>query len=220
MDRVVELLNHAGEAACAVDREQRLTFLNEAACGLFGFQAAEAIGRHCYDVFRGADPSACLLCREGCEIHRLAADSRPIQACDMQMRRKNGSQLWVNVSTLQIPSRWHELAVLIHLIRDITPSKSVEMDLRKLLDRLEESNCAHGRTPAPSTASTKRHSSLTTRERDVLRQVATGLPTAAVASTLCISEATVRNHLHNILSKLGAHSRLEAVAVALRDGLI
>lgn len=220
MDRVVELLNHAGEAACAVDREQRLRFMNEAACDLFGFKAAEAIGRPCYHVFRGADATACLFCREGCEIHRLATNSRPVQACDMRMRCKNGSQLWVNVSTLRIPSRWHELSVLIHLIRDVTPSKSLETDLRKLLDRLEEANCAQGCTPVPSTATTKLQSPLTTRERDVLGQVATGLSTTSVAGTLCISEATVRNHLHNILSKLGAHSRLEAVAVALRHGLI
>jgi DNA-binding NarL/FixJ family response regulator len=58
------------------------------------------------------------------------------------------------------------------------------------------------------------------RELEVLGLVATGLPNKAIAERLFISLNTVRNHVQRILSKLDAHSRLEAVATAVREGLI
>jgi DNA-binding NarL/FixJ family response regulator len=61
---------------------------------------------------------------------------------------------------------------------------------------------------------------LTARESDVLRLLAVGRSTASIAEELFLSTHTVRNHISSILSKLGAHSKLEAVAVAARDGLI
>lgn len=61
---------------------------------------------------------------------------------------------------------------------------------------------------------------LTDREREVLQLLAQGSTTQGIADTLVLSLHTVRNHVRNVLTKLGAHSRLEAVAVALRQGLI
>jgi DNA-binding NarL/FixJ family response regulator len=61
---------------------------------------------------------------------------------------------------------------------------------------------------------------LTTREIDVLRLLAAGRTTPDIAADLFVSAHTVRNHISSILSKLGAHSKLEAVAVATRDGVI
>ena len=61
---------------------------------------------------------------------------------------------------------------------------------------------------------------LTPRERSVLELVARGLTNRAVGSELFISEKTVSVHLSRAMAKLGAHSRTEAVALALRDGLI
>jgi DNA-binding NarL/FixJ family response regulator len=61
---------------------------------------------------------------------------------------------------------------------------------------------------------------LSTRELGVLRLLATGRSSDAIASELFLSIHTVRNHVRNILMKLGAHSKLEAVAIAARDGII
>lgn len=61
---------------------------------------------------------------------------------------------------------------------------------------------------------------LTARELEVLRMLASGVSTNAAAETLGISTATLRAHVQAILRKLGAHSRLEAVAEAARLGLI
>lgn len=61
---------------------------------------------------------------------------------------------------------------------------------------------------------------LTARELEVLRVLANGASTSAGADLLGISTATLRAHVQAILRKLGAHSRLEAVAEAARLGLI
>jgi DNA-binding NarL/FixJ family response regulator len=61
---------------------------------------------------------------------------------------------------------------------------------------------------------------LTARELEVLRMLASGVSTNSAAEMLGISTATLRAHVQAILRKLGAHSRLEAVAEAARLGLI
>lgn len=61
---------------------------------------------------------------------------------------------------------------------------------------------------------------LTGRELEVLRHVAAGETSRAIGRVLYISENTVKNHIRNILDKLGLHSRNEAVLFALREHLI
>jgi DNA-binding NarL/FixJ family response regulator len=61
---------------------------------------------------------------------------------------------------------------------------------------------------------------LTDRERRVLALIAEGYPTREVAQQLCFSERTVKNVLHDVVTKLNVRSRSQAVAHAVRDGLI
>ena len=50
--------------------------------------------------------------------------------------------------------------------------------------------------------------------------MATGLSTDELATKLFVSTNTVRNHIQAVLMKLGAHSKLEAVAIGIREGLV
>ena len=61
---------------------------------------------------------------------------------------------------------------------------------------------------------------LTDREQQVLSLIAQGHPTREVAQQLCYSERTVKNVLHDVVTKLNARSRSQAVAHAVREGLI
>ncbi len=61
---------------------------------------------------------------------------------------------------------------------------------------------------------------LTPREQEVLAHLAHGKSGDDIANTLHIAPLTVRTHVRNLMSKLGAHSRLEAVAFGLKYGLI
>ena len=79
--------------------------------------------------------------------------------------------------------------------------------LARLLPRLG-SNGRAGRT------------TLTDREREVLGLLAEGLTNAAIAERLTVSVHTVRNHVANLSAKLGARSKLEALSIAVREGLL
>ena len=61
---------------------------------------------------------------------------------------------------------------------------------------------------------------LSRREVEVLRLLAEGMSTAALSTHLQLSLNTVRNHIQSAIRRLGAHSKLEAVAIAQREGLI
>lgn len=63
-------------------------------------------------------------------------------------------------------------------------------------------------------------SALSEREVEVLKLVAEGLDTAAIARQLCFSERTVKNVLHDVTTRLQLRNRSHAVAYAVREGLI
>jgi DNA-binding CsgD family transcriptional regulator len=69
-------------------------------------------------------------------------------------------------------------------------------------------------------ARARRAGQLTVREQESLRLVAMGLTTTAAAGQLGISPETVRTHVRNAMNKLGARTRAQAIAVAMRDGEI
>jgi two-component system NarL family response regulator len=62
--------------------------------------------------------------------------------------------------------------------------------------------------------------SLTEREREVLAAIAAGSSNQEVAEDLFIAEGTVKFHVNNILTKLGASDRTEAVVLGLQRGLL
>jgi DNA-binding NarL/FixJ family response regulator len=59
---------------------------------------------------------------------------------------------------------------------------------------------------------------LSRRETEVLDHLATGATNEQIAGTLFLSQATVRTHVQNILTKLEVHSRLEAIALVHESG--
>jgi PAS domain S-box-containing protein len=66
----------------------------------------------------------------------------------------------------------------------------------------------------------QQRSELTSRELEVLHLMALGLTNRDIATQLYLSVNTIRGHVQHILDKLGAHSKLEAVAIAARQGLV
>ena len=61
---------------------------------------------------------------------------------------------------------------------------------------------------------------LTPRERDVLRLVAGGMGNARIGERLGISKSTVKFHLGATFTKLGVHTRAEAVTMGIRSGIV
>ncbi|SRR6266851_923531 len=97
------------------------------------------------------------------------------------------------------------------------------MPPRELLDGIRQVHAGKKRIPAEIAARLAEHlsdESLTAREVEVLRQVASGNRNRDIAERLFISEETVKVHVKHIMDKLGASDRTQAVSIAIRRGII
>jgi DNA-binding NarL/FixJ family response regulator len=97
------------------------------------------------------------------------------------------------------------------------------MPPRELVEVIRQVHAGKKRVPSEVASSLAEHlsdESLTTREIDVLRHVAGGNRNRDIAEQLYISEETVKVHVKHIMEKLGASDRTQAVAIAVRRGII
>lgn len=107
---------------------------------------------------------------------------------------------------------------LVAAIRDVAAGRTVlDPDVqRRLVELLREKP-----TPAvPTSAPAEPDAGLTRREVEVVRLVAEGLTNKQIARRLVLSEATVKTHLNNVLTKLDVDGRPGLVAWAWRRGLV
>jgi DNA-binding NarL/FixJ family response regulator len=94
---------------------------------------------------------------------------------------------------------------------------------RELLETIRAVHAGQKRIPPEIAAELAEHATddeLTSREIDVLRLIAAGNSNKLIADQLSIGEATVKSHVTNILSKLGASDRAHAVTIGLKRGII
>lgn len=206
---LAEMLAATADAGFAIDAEGQIVLWNRAAGSLLGYSAREVVGRRCCDLLLADDDSGNRLCCRDCPAMDPWKARAPVQSFDMRARTKAGSAIWVNVSTLRV-SRDEAGDRTVHLLRDVTATRELLAVIRERLA-----------IPAVVMPTGQNgHCALTRREVEILHLISTGLNTKDAAEKLHVSPATVRNHVQNILGKLGAHSRLEAVAYATRHRLI
>jgi DNA-binding NarL/FixJ family response regulator len=91
----------------------------------------------------------------------------------------------------------------------VCPARTTSVLLRRI--------ASGSRAPAPAWA---RERDLTPREHEILSLVGEGLSNQQIARRLCIALPTVKNHIHNLLEKLGVHTRMEALRAVRRAGFV
>jgi DNA-binding NarL/FixJ family response regulator len=103
---------------------------------------------------------------------------------------------------------------LVHAVRSVARGDALLASgiTRRLIEQYV-SRPAPGATPDP-------FGELTEREREVLQLIAAGRSNAEVATTLFLSEATVKTHVSRVLAKLGVRDRVQAVVLAYESGLV
>jgi DNA-binding NarL/FixJ family response regulator len=97
------------------------------------------------------------------------------------------------------------------------------MPPKELVEVIRQVHAGKKRVPPEVAAQLAEHLSdeaLTTREIDVLRHVSGGNRNRDIAERLFISEETVKVHIKHIMEKLGAADRTQAIAIAVRRGII
>lgn len=197
----------------AADPGFQIVLWNDGAERLLGFTNREVLGRPCFEVL-GCPQTARRLC---CGA-RPGAEER-VPSFDLEASTRSGEPMWVNVATL-FASSGDGAPLRVHFLHELDRQRQLEELLREVLSAASKLSARRAgpegrgaRAPAPIR-------SVTGRERDVLRLLAQGRSTAAIAAELGIAPRTARNHVQNILCKLRVHSRLEAVAYASARGLV
>lgn len=224
--QIADMLVRTLDGAMLVNETGEIVVWNKAAERLLGYRAQEVLGRPCHDVLEGRTLGGAPLCSISCPVGSKLAHGGGVHNFDLQTHTKTGRLVWLNISSLPVPSRTQGRFLAMHFFRDITEQARMRRLVKKLSSMLDTSEGAPQEnlkpaqlplssswTPGPFQQALP----LSAREREILDLLASGKNTKSIADTLYISPATVRNHVQHILSKLGAHSRLEALTIAFRS---
>jgi PAS domain S-box-containing protein len=210
------LLQHTSDAAFSVTEEGEIMSWNNAAEKLFGYPAAEAVHKTCYEVLDGMGPLGTRVCHQHCSVAECAgSNTTEIPNFDMSVKIRSGERRWINMSTIVFDNQRTGRRLLVHLAHDVTEQKKSEELVHKVLD-LSKQLTSVGEAAVRAAPI----SPLSEHEKHILRLFAEGKDSDDVALTLGISPQTLRNHLHHINQKLRTHNRLEAVMNAIQRKLI
>src|SRR5215831_19225147 len=203
---VKRLVESTADAAFAVDGAGLIVAWNAAAEVLLGKKASETIDRPCRDIIHGMDECGSV-CSENCTVRQAVQNRNQVGNFDLQIETPNGTQ-WCNVSVLvtDVANSTHPYA--IHIVREVDTRKRLEMLMRDFVvaeTKLPVDEVKNVRSAARSPI---KEADLTRREIEILRLLAKGHTTEAIADELHISRTTVNNHVQSILRKLNAHNRL------------
>lgn len=166
--------------------------------------------------------------RDGLERFR---EHRPdVTLMDLRLPDMNGIDAMIAIRT-EFPEA--RIVILTTFEGDVEIQRALEagargyllknMPPKDLLDGIRQVHAGKKRIPPAIVAQLAEHLSdegLTAREVEVLREVAGGNRNRDIAERLFISEETVKVHVKHVMEKLGASDRTEAVAIALRRGII
>lgn len=194
------------DALVEVDGHDRIVSWSPEAEGLTGFRAATVHGRGFCELLEARDLWGNRACNSG--LHESLRHREPLRPFLLEIRTAAGVATRIVVHPVPVAGAGRSAAILAYWLRP---------DLRRRRDRRWPVPLAdlHAATDPRSGVSP---SPLARREIEVLRLLAVGTSTAAIAQRLGIAAVTVRNHVQRLLDRLGAHSRLEAVARARERG--
>lgn len=203
---VLEVLALSEDPMFAVDDRHRIVFWNRPIQQLLGYTHDEVAGRSCAAVLTGSDIYGNRYCSDDCPVALIARRGDSIRQFRLRLRTKEAAFLSLDVSVTKFVMRKSRRVLLAHMVRTVE----------------EVAMVAAPAVPAEASRVTSRmHADarvreLTTREIEILSMLAAGQKIAAIASVLCISPLTARNHVQHIFEKLEVHSKSEAVAFAYK----
>lgn len=214
---LLSLLASGDPPAFATDNEDRVIFWNRGAERVLGREAASAIGRRCHEVLGGRDVFGNRFCHPNCAVVAMARRGERVQEFELLVAPTPPQEKALNVTILQVQGARRDLFSLVHILQPV----DAHSRLARALERLGATPAGSRSIPViPRAHQVLAPPPLTGRESEILGWVAAGLQNKEIAQRLEISLSTTRNHVHNILEKLGVHSKLEAVSLAFRQGWI
>jgi PAS domain S-box-containing protein len=212
------LVESTGDPAFAVDGLGLIVAWNSAAEALFGVTAEQTMGKPCGRIVQGADECG-LVCSDACTVLPAARKRRPISNYDLQIETRQGRK-WCNVSILIAQEAESTSPYCIHIVRPTDVPKRLELLMRDFIVTETGLSPESARRLGSLRHIPTGEAELTKRQGEILRLLVKGTTTVSIAAELHISRTTVNNHVQQILHKLNAHTRLEAIRRAERTGSI
>lgn len=214
----LDLIARTGAAAFATDESGCITIWNREAEQLLGYPASRVLGKPCHEILRGLDVFGNRFCDRRCSVTCMVERHETVHHFELDVRAESGEMIPGSFSIVVLPGPRARQYTVVHFLERVDRHREVSALIRRILTEQHapsvSSPAAAESQPAPSPAP-----ALTARELQVLRMLADGASTQAIADSLFISVTTTRNHVQNILRKLDVHSKLEAVSLALRTHL-
>jgi PAS domain S-box-containing protein len=209
LDRIAR----SGEAVFAIDSSDRIILWNKKCEEILGRPARSVLGKKCYDVVGGRDVHGNIYCYRNCPVAYQAREKpkETVQRFQLSVDGDNGRR-WVEVSLFAIPSYHPALTTVVHVIRKGKKESALERRLEALAETREPLWRMTTKEGMPV--------EVTGREKEILRCLAEGLSTNAIARKCFIAPVTVRNHVQSILHKLDVHTKIAAVVFAYQHELI
>ena len=218
---MLKLFSRTADGVFAIDAEDRVILWNRSAEEMLGYSSREMLGRLCYEVFPGKDPAGNLFCYKGCSVMTMASRGQLVRNYEAQVSTKTGERVWLNISILMAPVYGRGRPLIVHSFRrSIHLEENEKLAEEVALNVLSALRSGEPASTSAGVSSPAGISSLTRRETEILMLLSRSMATKQIADHLCVSRSTVRTHVQNILEKLGVHSKLEAVALVLRQGQV
>jgi DNA-binding CsgD family transcriptional regulator len=197
----------SGDAAFAVDRRGVIVSWNLEAEKLFNRDAGAVLGQRCWKVMAGQDLYGNRYCCKRCPLMQMASDHESVHSFPVLFRTAaNGwKKFSLHCLTVFGGNRDELLLHICNSVDEIPENVGMEYSDNKYPDN----NHVKVRPSANN-----HRGALTNREHEVLALLVEGKSTRDIASLMCISPATVRNHIQHTMYKLHVHTRLEAVVTA------
>lgn len=215
--QVAKLVSGTFDPAFVINGSGIILAWNEAAEALFGVSQEIAVHSTCASIVRGVDECGSL-CSPDCMIKQAIIHRRAVRNFDVQVKTPQGMQ-WCNVTTVLLRQS-SALPQAMLILRPIELTKRMELLFQDFVkSEVQPAASGDGKT-IRLPRNLARNADLTTREREILHHLATGLPGSCIAVKMKITRTTVNNHIQHILKKLNAHSRLEALRRAEAAGLL
>ena len=198
----------------AVDLDQRITSWNAAA-----FEQLRAgddvIGRRCYEVLASIDQRNASLCRPNCPVITQARTGRPSRDFEVWAHPRGGEPGRVEVTILLQEAADPADTRVVHMVRPVE-----EHLVPAAAPRRQVLRAFRGGKRQAEPVDAALANAITPRQIAALKLLAEGYSPDEIAGSLGVRPITIRNHIQAAMDRPGARSRLEAVIIATRAGLL
>ena len=119
------VLDSVADGVFAVDRNWQIVYFNSAAERITGFSRKEALGQHCYNIFRAS------CCQEGCVLRKTIEKEKEISGLRIDILDRNNNEKPISVSTAVLRDASGKVTGGVEIFRDLSVVEDLRQEIRK-----------------------------------------------------------------------------------------